>query len=340
MKTFLKKIKKKLSDYFYDHIKLRIFLEYVFMFMAASLSSLVYAYGYKSFVDPSSADGNIVTGGASGIAQIITLIFEICGVDGNQAIGPTNMGYLIQSIFYIITNIPIAIIAFKSVGKKFAFFTVVNVLLYFVFVNLIPEQACNIYYSNEIAGIDLGFFERALFAGICSGLSSSIAILSGHSNGGVDVVSVFITVKNPNKSIGKVSMLINFCIIFVYTLLTRIDAGNWAFVTCALYSLVYFFVTSVVVDALVTKNRKNQLQIITSNIEVADVLIANFPHSATIVKGIGAFTKMEKSIIYIVLSSYETKRAIKVVQAVDPQAFITVTKVQSLVGRFYMKPNE
>lgn len=345
--SFLKNTRKKIRDYFFDHPRLRATLEYAFVLLCAIASSFIYAYGFKSFSAPTYFDpitgayqSNLVTGGAGGASQLFTLLFSIFGLDLNTKIGSTTIGYLLQSSFFILINLPLAFIAFKHIGKKFAIFTMINIVFYFIFVNLIPEEACNIFYESSTVGTSIGVLERAILAGLCTGVSSTIAITAGHSTGGVDIISIYITTKNPNKAIGKISMFINFVIISLYTILERIDGGDWSFITMALYSLVYLFVTGTVVDALVIKNKKNQLQIITEDPGVADTLIQNFPHSATIAKGQGAFTKHEKTIIYIILSSFETKRAIRVIQSVDPHAFITVTKVQSLVGRFYTKPNE
>ena len=338
--NFFKDKFKSTRNYLFDHPKLRLVFVYLGILLGAAASAFVFAYGYKTFVAPIE-DGvpNIVTGGASGVSQIVVKICELCGVPVESLIGNTSIGYIIQSAMYVIINIPLAFLAFRKIGKRFAVFTIINVGLYFLFVNILPTSASEFFYTSSINLTD-DLFVRALLAGICTGLSTGIAVYAGHSAGGIDIVSIYVTSKKTNATMGRVSMIINAGIVAVYTILSCVQDGNPGFINVTIYSLVYFFVSSVVIDSLVIRNKKTQLQIITENVELPEVLITYFPHSATIVNGRGAFTKKDKIVIYTVLSSFEVKRAIKIIREVDPTAFITVTKVEQLVGRFYIEPHK
>lgn len=337
---FLKTVYKKIENYFYDHPVLRTICECAFMLIMAIISSFVYAYNFRAFVAPLFEGQNaIVTGGASGVSQIITKIAELIGVPVDQQFGNSSIGYVIQSAFYVIVNIPLVLLAYKKIGKRFAIFSVINISLYFVFANTIPESICSIYYENSY-GVELQMFGRAVFSGVLTGVSASLAIIHGHSAGGIDIISVYMTEKDTNSSIGKISMTVNTGIVITYAILTFIDAGDLSFLTMALYSFVYFFVSSTVTDALVVRNKKESLQIITSNDKIPDMLISYFPHSATIVQGKGAYSKQEKLVIYIVLSTKEVKKCAKIVHEIDPNAFIVSTKVNSLNGRFYVAPHK
>jgi uncharacterized membrane-anchored protein YitT (DUF2179 family) len=343
----LKKFRKNVEDFFYDHDALRKILEYTVMFFGATLSAFLLAYGYKAFSAPTVEIQNgknayaLVTGGASGISQILVKIVELFGVDTSQtAFGNTTLYYLLQSGFYVLVNIPILVIAFLKVGKKFTIFSIINVLMYFVIVNILPSEFTNIFYSNgDTFNFAESYLPRALFAGIMTGLSTAVALVFNHSAGGIDCVSVIVQKKTPGKSLGKIILTINAVIVIVYTILNIIHlGGDYSSVTLALYTLIYFFTSSTVVDAVFARDRKVQLQIITSIEQMPDVLIAYFPHSCTVIKGKGAFTKQDKFIIYTVLSSFEQKKALKVIHETDPGAFVTLTKVSQVYGRFFIKP--
>ena len=337
---FFKKIYKGGKEFFYDHPIFRTICEYVFTFFIACLSSFVYAYNFRAFIAPLFEGQNaIVTGGASGVSQIIEKIAEIIGVPVNEAVGNSSVGYIIQSAFYVIVNIPLVLLAYKKIGKKFAIFTIINVSMYFVFANIIPESICNIFYSNSYEQV-LEMFGRAVFAGVLTGVTAALAIIHGHSAGGIDIISVYFTERYPNVSIGKVSLTVNTGIVVVYAMLTFYQSGDLSFLTMALYSFIYFFVSSTVTDKLIVRNKKESLQIITSNENIPDMLLSYFPHSATIVKGQGAYSKKEKLVIYTVLSIREVKRCIEIVKGIDPNAFIVSTKVNSLSGRFYVQPHK
>ena len=88
------------------------------------------------------------------------------------------------------------------------------------------------------------------------------------------------------------------------------------------------------------ENKKESVQIITSNDQIPDMLISYFPHSATIVQGKGAYSKQDKLVIYTVLSRKEARKCIKFVREIDPNAFIVSTKVYSFSGRFYVEPHK
>ena len=187
---FLKTIYKKIENYLYDHPVLRAICECVFMFIIALISSFIYAYNFRAFVAPLFEGQNaIVTGGASGVSQIITKIAELIGVPVDQQIGNSSIGYVIQSAFYVIVNFPLVILAYRKIGKRFAIFSVINIGLYFVFANTIPESICSIYYENSY-GVELQMFGRAVFSGVLTGISASLAIIHGHSAGGIDIISV------------------------------------------------------------------------------------------------------------------------------------------------------
>lgn len=337
---FLKKIYKNVEEFFYDHSTFRTICDYLFTFFIACLSSFIYAYNFRAFVAPLFEGQNaIITGGASGVSQICAKISELLGVPVNESFGNSSVGYIIQTSFYVIVNIPLIILAYKKIGKKFALFTIINVSMYFVFANIIPDSICDIFYSNSY-GVELQMFGRAVFSGVLTGVTAALSISHGHSAGGIDIISVYFTDRDTNASIGKISLTVNTGIIVVYAILTFIQAGDLSFLTMALYSFVYFFVSSVVTDKLIIRNKKESLQIITSNESMPDILINYFPHSATIVQGKGAYSKQDKLVIYIVLSTKEVKKCMTLVKEFDQNAFIVSTKVNSLSGRFYIAPHK
>ena len=352
VRFFMKVIKKYIKiikDYFYDHPALRVTLEYLMATIGAFLSAFAFAFGYRAFVDP-LITGNqvpaIVTGGASGIAQIVVKIFELCGFPVNSMVGNLYWHYLIQSASYVLINIPIFYLSFKKVGFKFGIFTILNVLFYFVIINYMPKELTNMFYHT--AGSTGGFnflndlLSRSIFAGICTGLAAIISFKFDHSTGGIDAISVYVNGKRDNFSIGRVTLTINACIVIVYTVLCIINEGgtDLSSTTLALYSCIYFFTSSTVIDTFTKRDKKSQLQIITNRYELPDVLINYFPHSCTTVDGKGAYSKQDRLIIYTVISKFEVKQALKIIKEIDPCAFIVISNVNQVSGRFFIRPRK
>ena len=332
-----KPLKERIDKYFYEHKKTKEVMQNIYAIIMLTISALVFSFGFRAFVAPEISDGTNVlifaTGGMSGISQVFVKITQF--ILGRELIGDEMNTF--QSIYYLILNIPIVILAYKGIGKRFAIYTIINVALSSFFMKIIPNELISLF--EKVAYDNLA---RSLFAGICTGLSSSLALMVDGSAGGLDVVSYYIALKK-STSVGKYVLLFNGIIITLFTVLSYLPvvpggAYNDDAWVILLYAGVYLFVVSLVVDQLSRRNKKAQIQIITTRNDLQKVLLANFKHGCTVVEAKGAFSGEGKKIIYMVVSSFEVKKVIGVIQEYDPQAFINVVSVQALYGRFYIDP--
>lgn len=301
------------------------------------LSALIFAFGVVCFMKPGvEGISDFVSGGSSGLAQVIALALEMCGIKYEKN------SNLIFSIAYVCINAPLIILAFKGIGKRFAIFTIVNVASVFLFTNIFTfdffKEISNFVNANG------GFLARALFGGLCTGLSSAIAYKFETSAGGFDIVAYYMSLRK-SKAAGPYGMLINGFIIVTFNVLTGIkgtpvgEYSSWTVAICGiLFSIIYLVETMVIIDLINIRNKKVQVQIITENSDLPRLLLANIPHGATIVKGRGAYSGNERTIVYLVISSSELKSVIHFIKEIDPQSFVNVTSLQQVVGRFYMKP--
>ena len=62
------------------------------------------------------------------------------------------------------------------------------------------------------------------------------------------------------------------------------------------------------------------------------------PYGATIFKGEGAYTHNEEQVIFMVVSSFELKKAVELARKVDPHVFITAQSLIQVYGNFYIRP--
>ncbi len=335
------KAKKKINSYLYNHIWIKYVIDYGIAFLMSVLSALIFSFGVVCFMKP-GVDGisDFVSGGSSGLAQVIALIFEMCGINYE----PNSN--LIFSIAYVSINAPLIVLAFKGIGKRFAIFTIINVGFVFLFTNIFTYD-----FFKEISrfiNANGGLLARALFAGLCTGLSSAIAYKFETSAGGFDIIAYYVSLRK-SKNAGPYGMVINGVIIIAFYLLTAIrgvpvtyggtDYSSWTVAACGiLFSIIYLVETMVIIDLINIRNKKVQVQIITENSDLPKLLLANIPHGATIVKGTGAYSGNERLIVYLVISTSELKSVIHFIKEIDPQSFVNVTSLQQVVGRFYMKP--
>ena len=104
------------------------------------------------------------------------------------------------------------------------------------------------------------------------------------------------------------------------------------------FSIVYLLTVMIVIDMINIRNKKVQLQIISSNKELPRLLLASIPHGATIVKATGAFSGEDRLMIYMVVSSLEMKSTVKTIRDIDPKSFVNVTPLNQVYGHFYSRP--
>ena len=335
----IERLKRRFNNYMYDHIYLKEGIVIAKGIFIAAFTALLYAVGFYCFVAPYAVDHTlldgsaITTGGVGGVSQVIWMISNLCG--GNMDI------YTLQSIFYFALNIPILIFAFFKIGKKFAIITLINVGLSSLFIQLLK----NFELAQQIAKLladNNQHMARVLFAAVSIGLASSIAFRCNISCGGIDVISYYFALRK-STNVGKYAMALNTIIIVLYTILTILyNKGiliDLAIVNM-LFSFLYLFVVMLVVDFVNIRNKKVQIQIITTVKDISSVLIANFPHSTTTVEGKGGYSHADRTVVYMVVSSNEVKKVVNLTKKVDQHAFITVTSLVQAYGNFFIKPVE
>ena len=338
MKKF-SKFKRKFNNYLYDHIYVKEGLNITKGAFVAAFTALLYAVGFYCFVAPSIyvtdtgtlASSAITTGGVGGISQVIWMITQLCGAH----ISVSTM----QSILYFALNVPILIFAFFKIGKKFSLLTLLNVGLSSLFIQLLSNFDLAQKIAYELSEEHLA---RVLFAAVSIGLASSIAFRCEISCGGIDVISYYFALRK-STSVGKYAMTINCCILISYFSLSvaKNKGENLEIaVLSLLFSFLYLFVVMLVVDFVNIRNKKVQLQIITTFADISSVLIANFPHSTTTVQAKGGYSHADKTIVYMVVSSNEVKHVVSLVKKIDQHAFITATSLVQAYGNFFIKPIE
>jgi uncharacterized membrane-anchored protein YitT (DUF2179 family) len=103
----------------------------------------------------------------------------------------------------------------------------------------------------------------------------------------------------------------------------------------ALYTLLMFVVVNMVVDQVHTAYKRVRLEIVTSNgEEVKQELISHYIRGITLVDGIGAYTGSKRTVLLMVTQAHEVYDVQKTILTIDPDAFISMTPVRLLAGKF------
>ena len=254
--------------------------------------------------------GNLIPGGFSGLTILIQRIFSTF----------LHIEIPYSFLYYALNALPIYI-GFKMIGKKFTFYSCVSVVLAGLFVDLIPVQT-----------VTFDPLLIAVFGGIVNGVAIGITLKGRASTGGTDFLAMFIS-KKYNVSSWNYVLCFNVVIQLFNGFLFSWDA--------ALYSIIFQFVQTQVINVLHVRYQKVTMNIITTKAdELADRLLTYTHHGVTRFEGVGCYTKDPVTMLYTVISTEEMHEVMRFVHSIDEHAFINVNKTISLEGRFYQTPIE
>lgn len=277
--------------------------------LGSLLGALVYAVGINLFVVPAG----LYTGGLMGICQVIRTILT-------QQFGMDFAGFDIAGIIYYVINIPIFIIAFTRMGKRFFFKTVVTVTAMTVFLSVIP-----VFTVVEDA------MASCMVGGILAGAGVGIILRMGSSSGGMDVVGVILTKWKKNFSVGMVNLMMNLVLYAACLFLFDMQI--------VVYSIIYSAVHSLAMDKLHTQNINVEVTVITKadTAELERAVLKELDRGVTKWTSMGVYTSEQSHILYILLSKYEVHRLKTIIHRYDPNAFMVVNEGVSVVGNFQKK---
>ena len=277
--------------------------------LACIVASLMYAIGVNLFVVPAQ----LYSGGLMGICQVIrTLLVEYLHMNFHS--------FDIAGIIYYIINVPIFIIAFTRMGRKFFAKTLVTVTAMTVFLSVVPIVQV---VDDTVAACVVG--------GIISGAGIGIILRMASSGGGLDVVGVLLTKWRRDFSVGKVYLIVNLSLYIICLFLFDIEI--------VVYSVIFASVHSLAIDKVHIQNINVEANIITklNNVDLGKAIMDESGRGLTKWTTLGAYTYEQSHMLYITLSKYEVSRLKAVVHKYDPNAFIVINEGVTIDGNFLKK---
>jgi len=267
------------------------------------VGTLLFVFAMQWFIEPAG----LYAGGLTGVLQLLVPVFSyLSGVE-------LNLGILL-----FIFNVPILWLGWVAIGRRFTILSIAVVVLSSVFLSIVPERP----FAEDI-------LLNTVFGGVMVGAGGGMILKVGASSGGLDIISQYISLKF-DGSVGKYSFMINAVIILVAGLIY-----GWEI---ALYTLINMYITAIVYDRIHTVHQNLTVYIVTDQEDAMIEAVWNHLYRGiTLLDARGAYTKESKSVLMIVLSSYELYDVLQVVKAVDGRAFTNVVKSVAVQGNFVKK---
>lgn len=269
------------------------------------IGTIIYCIGVVWVLDL----GRFYAGGVTGVSQIITKLLGDAGIN------------ITKSIFISALNIPLFLIGWRQVSKRFALLTLASVFLQslVIFVlELIP---------SPISGQNIDRLTLAIVGGMICGLGSGITLRSGSSTGGLDIISQYFFFKK-HISFAKFSLSIDFIIIILGGIVNR----N---IETSIFTSVRLVVNILTLDQVYTIYKLLRVSIVTDKMEeLRSIIISKFNHGITIYEVVGGFSGQKKYVLESIVSRFEAEEYKAIAKKIDEKSFITFSEVKSVDGFF------
>lgn len=245
-----------------------------------------------------------------GIAQLIrTFLSSVL----HLSFGQTD----IAGIVYFLINLPLLFLAWSKMGKGFFVRTVITVIFQTAALTFIPIPKHPLIDDRLTA---------CVIGGIVSGFGSGLVLRGSSSGGGQDILGLYFTKKFRNFSVGKMATIINVFVYGICLLIFNLET--------AIYSLIYGVISSIACDRVHIQNINMSVMIFTKKLGISKAIMEETGRGVTNWDGAGAYTNETSYILFVMISKYEVNQIRRIVQGIDPNAFMIFTEGCSVDGNF------
>ena len=277
----------------------RVISSVIWNLLLISAGSVVFGIGLKAIAIPQG----FITGGISGLTLLIYYV----------------SGWLSPGIWYLLVNIPIFLIGWIHVSRRFFFYSLYGMAALAVAIDLI---AFTFPIREPILAV--------LAGGVLMGAGTGMILHSLGSAGGLDIVAIILNQKL-NLRMGTFFFAFNI-VLFVFSF-GFLEADP------VLYSLFMSFITSQTMDYVLTifNQRKMVIVISDANDQIAQQIQTRINRGVTFLNGSGGYTGTTKRIILTVVHNYQLKRLEEAALSIDPGAFIITENTFNVLGHGFSK---
>ena len=275
-------------------------------FLLIALGAFIQSVGLRLFLIPA----RLASGGVSGISQLI-----------NHGTG-WPIGLMV-----LVGNIPLFALGWRFLGgRKFIIRTAFAVAIFSFFVD-----ALTLIMPPE--GITDDILLNSLYGAVVSGIGYGIVYRGQGTSGGSDILARILN-RWRGIPISQSYLMVDSAVI-----LTAGFVFGWKE---ALYALITLYVSGIVTEtASQGLSVVRTAMIITSEPElVSEQIFQTLDRGVTLLPGKGAYTGVERTILYCVVTRPETMRLKRIVNEADPDAFMVIGQAHEALGEGFAPLNE
>ena len=216
-------------------VKLQSWKQYLYVVLGSAL----FAASVNLLIVPVS----LYSAGIVGIAQILRTVLT--------PVLPFTAQFDIAGIINMMLNIPLFLLAYRSISKGFFFKTILSIVVQTLVMSfvMIPREPI---LDDVLASCVIG--------GILSGFGVGLTLRSSGSCGGTDIIGFYLSKRSFPITVGQLSILINIFVFGICALLFNVET--------AIYSIIYMVVMYSVCDRTHYQNINMTAMIFTKNIDI------------------------------------------------------------------------
>jgi len=214
------------------------------------------------------------------------------------------------------------IIAFKSLGLKFAINSAIGIISYSIFM-----EVCN--FSIGLTGEDL--FLYAIYGGVIMGVGLGLVFRGKGSTGGSDMLANLLNKKFRFITVGNFVFIVDFVVIA----LSYVAYGD---LTLSLYSLVAIYIMTKMSDVIISGvNRLRAYYIISSKYEeISAHIMHEIERGVTGFKSQGMYTHNKQYVLMTIVTHSESARLRQLVANIDKNSFMFSAPISEAMGSGFM----
>ena len=243
-----------------------------------------------------------------------------CCVPGHMSLGGlTGIAQIINAFFpdFPVGIMPLFVLGLKLLGRNVLFSS-----LYAMAVSSLLIDGINAIHSFQ----PLEPVLACVYGGIICGLAFGVMLQQGATTGGTELAARLVKLKVQQLPVGKLCLAIDVVIIIAYSLTFRQ-------LTQALYGIAMTYICTTMIDKVVYGgNAAKMAYIISSRHEEITRQLLEIDLGVTLLEGSGAYAHKTTQVVMCAFSCSYVIPVKKLVQKIDPDAFIIVCDTHEILG--------
>lgn len=239
------------------------------------------------------------------------------------------------SIMNLLINIPLFILAWKLLGKKSLYLSLLGTFSVSAWMAIFEAMPLSHRYHHFIFEAFKGDILLACIAsGVVLGLGLGIIFNAGGTTGGTDILARIFN-KYTSLSMGKLMLIVDAIVLTTVVVVFQ-D------VRTAMYTLFFILIDTLVIDLIGEGGfaGKGFLIVTSKPEEIAKKVSDDLGRGITFIRGMGYYSRKDLDIVYCVVSRNEMKQMKDIINQIDPFAFITISEAHEILGEGFTLDKE